>query len=293
MQRDYINAKPVLDAMLERNSVRTFLDRPIPDEVLDHILDVSIQAASGGCLQAYSIIVIKDSERKKKLCEACGGQKFVETAAVDLVYCLDWHKYDIYNKMKKAPLVAHRAFSHFIITAQDIMCAAQSAETAAHLCGIGSCYVGTILGKADQMKEELNLPKYVYPMTVLSLGYQKNDGTPRRRHMSRDMMIFDEKYPELDENSLYEAFEEKLQGMRMPLPKKDPARSRMLDTMKKSLLTTYSEEETEAIIAEIIEKGEFNETQRRFGLHYAACNMVQNGRETIEDMRKCGIVIDD
>ena len=289
MQRNYEAAKAVLDAMLLRNSVRAFQDTPIAQEVLDHILDVSIQAASGGCLQPYSIIVVRDRERCKRLCEVCGSQKFIEQAAVNLVYCMDWHKYSVYARMKQAPLVAPKAFSHFLIATQDIMCAAQSAETAAHLCGIGSCYVGSILGECEAIREEFGLPEYVYPMTILSMGYAKNENVPRRKHMQKDMMVFDETYPQLDEQALYEAFEAKLAGMRTPLPGKEPARGNMLAALKASLLTSYSAEETSAIIAEVERKGEINETQRRFGLHYRASEMIENGTEIREDMRKSGI----
>lgn len=292
MQRNYESAKPVLDMMLQRNSVRSFQDTPIAQEVLDHILDVSIQAASGGCLQPYSIIVVRDSDRAKRLCEVCGNQKFIEQAPVNLIYCLDWHKYAVYARMKHAPLVAPHAFSHFIIAAQDIMCAAQCAETAAHLCGIGSCYVGSILGECELIREEFNLPEYVYPMTVLSMGYAKNENVPRRKHMQKDMMVFDERYPDLDEQALYEAYETKLAGMRTPLPSKEPARGNMLERMRASLLTSYTAEETEAILKEIEEKGEINETQRRFGLHYAASHMIGNGQEILEDMKGSGIAFE-
>lgn len=289
MQRNYESARVVLDAMLERNSVRAFQDTPIPQEVLDHILDVSIQAASGGCLQAYSIIVVRDRARAKRLCEVCGNQKFIEEAPVNLVYCMDWHKYSIYAKMKQAPLVAPKAFSHFIITAQDIMCAAQCAETAAHLCGIGSCYVGSILGECEQIREEFGLPEHVYPMTILSMGYAKNENVPRRRHMQKNMMVFDETYPQLDAQALYDAYETKLEGLGAPLPAKEPFRSERLNAMRASLLTSYSPEETEQILASIEQAGRFNETQRRFGLHYPASHMVENGREILEDMKKSGI----
>lgn len=289
MQRNYEAARDVLDTMLLRNSVRAFTDAPIPQEVLDHILDVSIQAASGGCLQPYSIIVVRDRARAKRLCEVCGNQKFIEQAAVNLVYCMDWHKYSIYAKRKHAPMVAPRAFSHFLIAAQDIMCAAQCAETAGHLCGIGSCYVGSILGEAESIREEFGLPEHVYPMTILSMGYAKNENVPRRKHMQRDMMVFEETYPQLDEEKLCEAFEAKLAGMRTPLPTKEPMRSEMLTALRASLLTSYTAEEADAIIAEVEDCGVINETQRRFGLHYRASEMIQNGVEIREDMEKLGI----
>lgn len=289
MDRNYETAQPILDAMLERNSVRSFRPDPIPDEVLQHILAVSIQAASGGCLQPFSIIVVRDRERAKLLCDVCGGQKFIEEAPVNLLYVMDWHKYAIYCRQKKAPLVGYRALPHFLIATQDIMCAAQSAETAAHLSGIGSCYVGSIIGEGEAIREAFHLPEHVAPMTILSMGYAKNENVPRRRHMRKDMMVFDETYPDLDEQALYDAYEEKLAGMRTPLPSKEPVRGQMLSRMRESLLTTYSPEETEAILAEIEQRGVINETQRRFGLHYAAQGMLDNGEAIREDLRKSGI----
>ena len=289
MERNYETARPILDAMLERNSVRSFRPDPIPDDVLDHILSVSIQAASGGCLQPFSVIVVRDRARSKYLCDVCGGQKFIEEAPVNLLYVMDWHKYTIYCRQKRAPLVGYRALPHFLIATQDIMCAAQCAETAAHLCGIGSCYVGSIIGEGQAIREEFHLPEHVTPMTILSMGYAKNENVPRRRHMCRDMMVFDEVYPDLDEQALYDAFEQKLAGMQTPLPSKEPVRGRMLSQMRDSLLTSYSPEETEAILTEIQQNGFFNETQRRFGLHYRADQMLINGDEIREDMKNSGI----
>lgn len=289
MERNYETARPILDAMLERNSVRGFRPDPIPNDVLDHILSVSIQAASGGCLQPYSIIVVRDRARARYLCDVCGGQKFIEEAPVNLLYVMDWHKYAIYCRQKRAPLVGYRALPHFLIATQDIMCAAQCAETAAHLCGIGSCYVGSIIGEGQAIREEFHLPEHVTPMTILSMGYAKNDNVPRRRHMRKDMMVFDEVYPNLDEQALYEAFEEKLAGMKTPLPSKEPVRGKMLSQMRDALLTSYSPEETEAILDGIQQNGFFYETQRRFGLHYRADQMLVNGDEIREDMKNSGI----
>lgn len=289
MERNYETARPILDAMLERNSVRGFKPDPIPDDVLNHILSVSIQAASGGCLQPYSIIVVRDHARARYLCDVCGGQKFIEEAPVNLLYVMDWHKYAIYCRQKRAPLVGYRALPHFLIAAQDIMCAAQCAETSAHLCGIGSCYVGSIIGEGQAIRDEFHLPEHVTPMTILSMGYAKNENVPRRRHMRKDMMVFDEVYPNLDEQALYDAFEEKLAGMKTPLPSREPVRGKMLSQMRDALLTSYSPEETEAILSEIQQNGFFNETQRRFGLHYRADQMLINGDEIREDMKNSGI----
>lgn len=51
----------VSDAVIQRSSVRAFLDTPIPNALLEELLIKSSRAASGGNLQPWKIFVINDS----------------------------------------------------------------------------------------------------------------------------------------------------------------------------------------------------------------------------------------
>ena len=54
----------VSDAVLQRSSVRAFLDTPIPNTLLKELLIKSSRAASGGNLQPWKIFVINNSSMK-------------------------------------------------------------------------------------------------------------------------------------------------------------------------------------------------------------------------------------
>ncbi len=293
MDRNFENAREALNQMKERYSCRAFSDEKVPEDILKEIIEVGLRAASGGNLQPYSIIVVKDEENKNLLYEACGEQKFIQEASVNLVFLMDWHKYDIYTKQKNAPFVAYKTFFHFLIAMQDIMCTAQSIETAAFLSGIGSCYVGSIIGESSLVKEKLNLPDKTYPVLVLSLGYPKNAAPAKINKLSYDTVVFDEKYRDFADEDIFKAYESKYEGRTTNLPQKDPYKSESLEKFKKALLTSYSDEDAQKIFEKAVEDGFINETQRRFGLHYASHVMQEISKWAYEDMESMGIFPND
>ena len=54
----------VTDAVLSRSSIRSFLNKPVSDELLKALLEKSSRAASGGNLQPWKIFVINNSSMK-------------------------------------------------------------------------------------------------------------------------------------------------------------------------------------------------------------------------------------
>lgn len=289
MKRNYENAKDVLAAMRERSSCRVFEDRPIPDELLKELLETGINAASGGNLQPYSVIVIKDQERKEQLCKMSWGQPFIASAAVDLVFLLDWNKYKTYAAMKDAPFVANHVFSEFVVGIEDMAICAQTIETAAHLCGIGSCYVASVIDAGDEARKLLHNPEYTYPILAMSLGYPKKEQSVRRKHMSYEGMVFEEQYPDFTKEQIYDLFEDKFEGLRYKLPSKEEYRVKKIAQLKAALDTCYSEEDSVRILKDVEENGFMNEAQRCFGLFYNADNMQKLSKILLEDMKKMGI----
>ena len=57
----------VTDAVLSRSSVRSFLKKPVSNELLMNLLEKSSRAASGGNLQPWKIFVINNSSMKNFL----------------------------------------------------------------------------------------------------------------------------------------------------------------------------------------------------------------------------------
>ncbi|MFZ3070963.1 MAG: nitroreductase family protein [Anaerolineaceae bacterium] len=288
MERDSDKADWAVQSMQKRQSVRSFTDQHIPDEILHEILSAGINSATGGNLQPYSIIVEKDKEHKQKLCEMCGNQPFMVQAPVNLVFLLDWRKLAVYSRMNNAPFTCNASFRHYSIGMDDLICCAQTIETAAWLYGIGSCYVGTILDNIPACVEMYHLPKLVAPVLILSLGYPKGLSA-RRKKLDYDMVVFEGGYPELSFEQICAAYDKKYQGMKTKLPADADRRQEWLTEFRRALLTTYNEEKCEEIVRAADQSGFISEIQRRFGLHYHAKNML--GNEVIQYLSDQGIYL--
>lgn len=65
-----------------RRSVRRFTDEPVPDEVVNHLLDLAMLAPNSCNLQPWEFYVVRDSKVKASLAKACMGQNAATTAQV-------------------------------------------------------------------------------------------------------------------------------------------------------------------------------------------------------------------
>lgn len=59
----------VAEAIRRRRAVRTYTDRPVPDEVLDGLLRLALRAPTGSGSQAWSLLVVRDEARRREVAE--------------------------------------------------------------------------------------------------------------------------------------------------------------------------------------------------------------------------------
>ena len=284
---DFEVGRKAIDRMMVRASCRVFKDKEIPEVDLEQVLKTGIRAASGGNLQPYSIIVVKDEKKNKQLADLCGGQQFMGKAPVNLIFLLDYYKLYRLAKLQKAPFTADKSYMHFLIGLEDTICAAQSIETAAWQLGIGTCYIGTVNGAGKEIAELYNLPKYTYPVLISTMGYPK-DTLPLRERLPYDMTVFDGEYPDFSDDDILNGFTAKYGDMLRKLPESDEVKDEWMERFKRALLTTFSDEETEEIIAEVRERGSMKYFQYVFGMHYHAKDMMKHGKEVMEMMKEQG-----
>jgi nitroreductase len=75
---------------------------------------------------------------------------------------------------------------------------------AAESLGLGSCFLGDTPYKADKVIEEYKLPKRVFPLVQLVMGYPAEDPPPRPRYPI-EFVLFENEYPEFSEETVTEA----------------------------------------------------------------------------------------
>ena len=87
-----------------RRSIRKYLDKDVPDELLDEVLEAVRWTPSGGNIQPWEVIVVRDPETKNRLQETLGGynpaRKAIVAAPLLLVLCAKEKIPDTYRKAK-------------------------------------------------------------------------------------------------------------------------------------------------------------------------------------------------
>lgn len=280
-----------LDLLENRYTCRSFSEKQISDKLLQKLLRIGSHAATGGNLQPCTIMAVRDPQKNKLLQEAANGQGFVGKAPLNLVFFLDWHRLDVYAKQQKAAFTQHKNMGFLFIAMMDVLCAAQSIESAATLAGIHSCYVGSICGKKDFFCEHFGMPTdKVYPVVLLSMGYPKSEPIARVSKLDESAVVGYERYPSLDDNEIPIIYDKKYAGMERKLPLQQEFRQQKLDQLYRSLSSEYPADEVNRIVAEVDSCGYFNEMQRKFTFQYPAEDAATSTEKTILGLHKSGIM---
>ncbi|HIA26959.1 MAG TPA: nitroreductase [Planctomycetes bacterium] len=79
----------VPDAILKRRSTKDFLDRPIDDETIDRLVELTRIAPSSWNLQPWRVVLVRSAERRQRLHEACFRQRQIIEAPITFVFAVD------------------------------------------------------------------------------------------------------------------------------------------------------------------------------------------------------------
>jgi FMN reductase [NAD(P)H] len=266
--------------LFERSSCRDFLDKKIPADVLQFVLEAGTHAPTGGNLQPYSIIKIEDTAIKQKLAEMC-GQSFIGKAPVLLLFCIDLHRIERWASLEVAPFTATSSFRHFWVSFQDAMICAQNICTAADSMGLGSVYIGTVIDMPADIQAMFNLPKGVFPVVLLCMGYPTTRPKPRKK-LPVDVVVHSERYHEMEDQELVAAYREKYPDYKLE------ATEERLEAILKVCRQVHGEEFAKKCLARIKTDGYINRVQHYFGLHYRADLMPEGNDEYLRLMEEFG-----
>jgi nitroreductase len=150
-----------------RTSTRNFLPKPVEEEKIQTILDLTSLAPSAGNIQAYKIFVVKDKEKMKLIDANIGGvqRKLSNLAPIIFVFCAD--------PDESAKRYGEKGIKLYSIQDATIACSyAQLIATSLHL---GTCWVGSF--DAKQVLEVIHTD--LLPVSILLVGYSL-ETLPRR-----------------------------------------------------------------------------------------------------------------
>jgi FMN reductase (NADPH) len=172
------NLPAVVQQLRAHQSVRDYTDQPVTDEMVGAIVEAAQWASSSSFRQSYSVIAVRDPERKKRLRELCSKQRWVEEAPVFLAFCVDMNRLELACQMHDL----HANLEHtetFLIAALYVGILLQNAAVAAEAFGLGLVMIGGLRNQPRQVAELLELPQGVVGICGMCLGWPAK--FPKRR----------------------------------------------------------------------------------------------------------------
>ena len=141
-----------------RREVRDYLDKPVPQESVQQILEAGRLAPSSKNSQPWHFIVIRNKDTLRRISDLTPTGKHIAQAPLAIAILMDG---------AKLPEI-------------DGTRAAQNMVLAAWSLGIGSCWITNFYD--DGVKELLQVPQRMKLVTVMPFGYPTEPMTNRKKN---------------------------------------------------------------------------------------------------------------
>ncbi|MBW2060394.1 MAG: nitroreductase family protein [Deltaproteobacteria bacterium] len=155
-----------IEAIKTRRSIRSWKDRPVPDNLVREILGAAMYAPSAVNRQPWQLVMITDRQLLDKIPEINPYAAIARKAPMGIMVCGDLHL-DMYGGYW--PL--------------DCSALTQNLLLAAHAKGLGAVWTGVYPGedRVQGFQRLLNLPQHVVPLALVLLGYPAESPGPEDR----------------------------------------------------------------------------------------------------------------
>lgn len=209
----------VMNAILNRKSVRKYSGKTISDDILNKILEAGRLAPSWVNVQPWKFIAVRNQETKDLLSLASGGQNQVKTADV-LICCVadldSWSKTRFGKVLEQkglneaarenivsSPLLNPSTLGEqtaLLRSVEQVTYAVAYMTLASEELGIGCCVVGATSNElthlddtyAAQIKSRLNLNNRQVLVDILALGYEDSAQPAKKLRKDPSEVIFRE-----------------------------------------------------------------------------------------------------
>lgn len=168
---------PTIELLMSHRSVRKYEERKIEEEKINAIIESAQWSATSGHFQAYSIIQVKDSDKRRIISEVAGDQKWIVKCPLFLVFCANLKRSKDYWEEINPSVLGNMEM--LLVSTIDASLAAQKAFIAAQSLGLGGVFIGGIRNNIEAVSDLLELPELMIPLFGMCLGY------PAERHLQK------------------------------------------------------------------------------------------------------------
>jgi nitroreductase/FMN reductase [NAD(P)H] len=156
--------------ILTRRSQRAFSDAAIPDDLLNTLLASAFSAPSKSDLQQACVIHVRDRAKQKRIADATDSTRWAARAPVLLVWCGDSRRIRRLSEWR-GHAFANDHLDAFMNAAVDAGICMQTFIIAAESYGLGCCPLSELRNQVQLLSNELELPRYVFPLAGLCVGW--------------------------------------------------------------------------------------------------------------------------
>lgn len=177
---------PVVEAMMQRKSIRKYTEQMPSDEIIETIVRCGQQAPFAA--QLGSLLLSRDQKEHPF------------NAPLLFTILIDVHRLERVMERRSWD----RASSDeaiLLFGAQDASYMAENMVIAAESLGLGSCFLGGAPFYAGKVAEAYRLPSHVFPLVQLAMGYPAEDPPPRPR-FPISFTMFEDRYPAMEDETV-------------------------------------------------------------------------------------------
>lgn len=161
-----------IDLLLAHRSVRRYLDKDVPDDLLRTVVAAAQSGPTSSNHQVISAVAVRSEQTKAALFEVGGPkQRHILQAPVILVWLIDFRRVNTIAEGADTHLGGLEYLDALLIGATDVGIAAQNAATAAESLGLGTVLLGSLRNDLQHVAELLELPRDVIPFLGMALGH--------------------------------------------------------------------------------------------------------------------------
>lgn len=154
------------DAIRQRRSIRKYTEKTLREDDIRKILEAAIWAPSGLNNQPWKFKVIRDNDEKDGIAKFTSYGSIIKNAP--LAVCVFLDKGAMYNREKDT---------------MGIGACIQNMLLQAHALGIGSCWLGEILKRREDVGKYLKIHSDCELMAVVTFGYIDKRPTGSRKRL--------------------------------------------------------------------------------------------------------------
>lgn len=188
---------PTITQIYNHYSVRHYKPDPVPRSLIESIISAAQRSSTSSNLQMYSAIAVTDATKRARLAKLCGNQAHIIQAPAFIAWCADLSRLDRVCQWQGYKQVTERV-ENFLLAVIDATIAMQTAALAAESLGLGICFIGAIRNQPEEVIEFLALPKLVFPIVGMTVGWPASKPSIKHR-LPIDAILHFESYDSSNE----------------------------------------------------------------------------------------------